>query len=197
MNAEDRIRIGLIVGLGLAIAVAAWHRRQGVKSGERLNRREEGLIVLVALRLFGLSLWGGTLAYVIEPEWMWWSELPLPHWVRRMGAVSGILSMGLLYWTFRHLGKNLTDTVVTRAKHTLVTTGPYRWVRHPFYGAVALVVVSAFLLTANWFIALLGVGVLVLLVIRTRKEEQKLIERFGGEYRSYMERTGRFVPRGE
>ena len=44
----------------------------------------------------------------------------------------------LLIWTLRSLGPNLTDTVVTRQAHTLVTRGPYRWVRHPFYGCMAL-----------------------------------------------------------
>ena len=51
------------------------------------------------------------------------------------------------------------------------------------------------LLTANWLLALLGVLAFSMMVIRTRIEEEKLIERFGDEYRSYMERTGRFLPR--
>jgi protein-S-isoprenylcysteine O-methyltransferase Ste14 len=36
--------------------------------------------------------------------------------------------------------------------------------------------------------------VLVLLVVRTRTEEEKLLARFGDAYRSYMDRTGRFLP---
>ncbi len=44
--------------------------------------------------------------------------------------------------TLRSLGKNLTDTVVTRRAHTLVTSAPYRWVRHPFYDALALAVLA-------------------------------------------------------
>ena len=51
-----------------------------------------------------------------------------------MGALGGCL----IVWAFRSLGPNLTDTVVTRRHHTLITRGPYRWVRHPFYDAVAL-----------------------------------------------------------
>ena len=62
----------------------------------------------------------------------------------------------LLFWTFHSLGKNLTDTVVTRREHTLVTHGPYRWVRHPFYDVVLLWGLSMSLLTANWLMALLG-----------------------------------------
>ena len=97
--------------------------------------------------------------------------------------------------TFRTLGKNLTDTVVTRAAHTLVTRSPYRWVQHPFYLATALAVVANSLVTASWFLALTGGLLFGLLVLRTRIEEEKLIERFGEDYNEYMNRTGRFLPR--
>jgi len=57
----------------------------------------------------------------------------------------------LLVWMFRTLGRNLTDTVVTRKEHTLVTTGPYRWIRHPFYTSAGLLGVANSLAAANWF----------------------------------------------
>ena len=101
----------------------------------------------------------------------------------------------LVVWTFRCLGKNLTDTVVTRQEHTLVTRGPYRWVRHPFYDSAALLMVAISLIASNWFLFLTGVVAVSLLIIRTRTEEQKLVARFGDSYRLYMQQTGRFVPR--
>jgi acetamidase/formamidase len=101
-----------------------------------------------------------------------------------------------VYWTFSNLGPNLTDTVVTRRVHTLVTLGPYRWVRHPFYGSVTLLIVALALLAANWFFLLMGSAAVALLVIRTRREEELLVARFGDSYRGYMARTGRFLPRG-
>ena len=102
---------------------------------------------------------------------------------------------GLLLWTFRHLGRNLTDTVVTRREHTLVTHGPYRWVRNPFYDSVALLLLASAVVTANGFLFVMGGLVFVLLVLRTRTEEDKLLARFGNAYERYMARTGRFVPR--
>ena len=66
----------------------------------------------------------------------------------------------MLIWTMHTLGKNLTDTVVTRKDHTLVTGGPYRFVRHPFYCATILVVPAISTLAANWFLLLIGVSVL-------------------------------------
>jgi protein-S-isoprenylcysteine O-methyltransferase Ste14 len=68
-------------------------------------------------------------------------------------------------------------------------------VRHPFYTSFLVSIVAVGLVTANWFIALAGLLPWWLLVLRTRIEEEKLIERFGDEYRRYMERTGRFWPR--
>jgi protein-S-isoprenylcysteine O-methyltransferase Ste14 len=100
-----------------------------------------------------------------------------------------------MYWTLSSLGKNLTDTVVTRKAATLVTHGPYRWVRHPFYVTAALLMASVTVLTANWLIGLTSLIVLSLLAVRTPKEEAMLIERFGEQYRDYMAKTGRFVPR--
>jgi protein-S-isoprenylcysteine O-methyltransferase Ste14 len=97
-------------------------------------------------------------------------------------------------WTFRTLGKNLTETVVTRKEHTLVTTGPYRWIRHPFCVAAALAFLGNSLAAANWFLFVTGGVAVLLLVIRSRKEEENLIARFGDDYRNYMQRTGRFVP---
>jgi protein-S-isoprenylcysteine O-methyltransferase Ste14 len=97
--------------------------------------------------------------------------------------------------TPRNLGKNITDTVVTRKEHFLVTTGPYRFVRHPFYLAFALAMLANSLVTANWFVFVTGAVVFLLLVLRTSKEEEKLIERFGDAYWKYMATTGRFWPR--
>ena len=47
----------------------------------------------------------------------------------------------------------------------------------------------------NWFIALLGVLAFIAMATRTSKEEANLIEKFGDEYRVYMQRTGRFLPK--
>jgi protein-S-isoprenylcysteine O-methyltransferase Ste14 len=95
----------------------------------------------------------------------------------------------------RSLGKNLTDTVVTRKQHTLVTIGPYQWVRHPFYVCAALLVVTVSLVTANALFLIAGGLVLTLLGLRTPIEERFLLNRFGDDYRQYMNRTGRFLPR--
>jgi len=137
----------------------------------------------------------GLVAYMINPRSMEWSSIGLPTWLRWAGVGAGLLAMPLLLWTLVNLGRNLTDTVVTRRVHTMVSTGPYRWVRHPFYVAVALCAVANGLAAANWFLLVAGCVVVTLLVVRTRTEEEKLLQRFGDSYRTYIEQTGRFLPK--
>lgn len=155
---------------------------------------EPSFLVELALRPVALVRMIGVVAFVVDPASMAWSQVSLPSWLRWSGVALGVTAAALLIWVFRSLDTNLTDTVVTRAAHTLVTSGPYRWVRHPFYVATALALTADSLVTANWFLAVTGALVVGLLVLRTRTEEEKLLERFGDDYRTYMDRTGRFLP---
>jgi len=195
MDHEQIFRIILILGFAVIVPIGAYHRIKSQATGEKLDRRQEGIFILVTLRPIGIAFMAGLVTYMINPALMAWSSVALSNWLRWSGVVIGITGGLLLAVTFKTLGKNLTDTVVTRAAHTLVTRGPYRWVRHPFYLATALAVVANTLVTANWFLALTGGITFGLLVLRTRIEEEKLIERFGDDYKEYMKRTGRLLPR--
>jgi protein-S-isoprenylcysteine O-methyltransferase Ste14 len=108
----------------------------------------------------------------------------------------GVATIGLLLWIHRALDKNFSTTARIRADHTLITSGPYRWVRHPMYPVLMLFSLAAFLLSANWFIGAPPI-LIVALIMATRppKEEQLLIAKFGDQYRAYMQQTGRFLPR--
>lgn len=191
---DHPFRLVLIVGACLLLPIMLYHRLQA-HTGETLDRRQEGLPILITLRPVGFAMMAGLIAYMINPASMAWSSFPSPVWLRWVGVGIGGLAGVMLLWTLSSLGKNLTDTVVTRRVHTMVASGPYRWVRHPFYICVALTIVANGLVAANWFLLGAGAVVAALLVVRTRREEQKLIERFGDSYRGYMERTGRFLPR--
>ena len=195
MISENPYRIAVVVVMVLTVAVTAYHRLQAASSGEKISRKDEGYFFAAVLRLSGLCLFVATLAYVIIPASVQWASFPLPMWFRWLGIVTGILCSFMMYWTLSSLGKNLTDTVVTRAEATLVTHGPYRWVRHPFYVTTALLMASVTVLAANWLIGVGSLLVLGLLAVRTPKEERMLIEKFGQQYRDYTEKTGRFFPR--
>ena len=188
-------RLAVLAIFVLSTAIAGYYGIQSDKSGETISRDEEGRILFWLIRLSGLLLFVGTLLYLVNPRLMAWASVPLPEGVRPAGAILGLCSVPFLYWTLSTLAKNLTDTVAIRKHHTLVTSGPYRWVRHPYYLSLLLLVCGTSLAAANWFIGATGLIVFCLLAIRAPIEERKLTERFGEEYRSYMKRTGGFFPR--
>jgi protein-S-isoprenylcysteine O-methyltransferase Ste14 len=194
MDEELTFRLLLGTGFAIVLPILIWHRLKA-RTGEKLDRLQEGLFILVAVRLVGLVGMIGFITYFFHPAAMQWAAIPLPAWLRWTGVGVGLFAAVMLFWTLRNLGRNLTDTVVTRKQHTLVTTGPYRWVRHPFYVTGVLAVLGNSLVAANAFF--LGAGLLMFLLwaIRSRKEEENLIARFGDDYRNYARRTGRFLPR--
>ena len=195
MDADAVFRPYVIAIFVVVLMIALPFRIKSQSTGEQLDRMQEGLFILVTLRLAGAALWFGAIAFMINPAWMAWASLPFPNGIRWAGVVVGLVTPLLLLWTLNTLGPNLTDTVVTRRAHTLVTRGPYQWVRHPFYDCMALFMVSTALMMANWFVLAMGVAGFTILAARSRTEEEKLLERFGEPYRAYQARTGRFLPR--
>jgi protein-S-isoprenylcysteine O-methyltransferase Ste14 len=193
MDQEYRFRNALIVGLLVVFPIILYHRIRA-HTPEPLDRRQEGMFILATLRPVGLVMAVTLITYLVNPARMAWSAIALPVWVRWSGVAMIAAAGALLFWTLHSLGTNLTDTVVTRTGATLVVKGPYRWVRHPFYDTVGLLLIAISLVAANWFLLLASAIVLLLLAARTPREEEKLVARFGDEYRSYMARTNRFVP---
>lgn len=185
--------------IALFIAVAAFRLHYHLKAGtfrERQYTRTEGRLVAALRGLLGIPFYIGVFAYMISPQWMTWSALSLSTWPRWVGVGMGAATVLLLLWVNHALSRNFSPTLRIRKAHTLVTHGPYRWVRHPMYTVSLLMVIAAFLLSANWFVGLTGIlAMTVLMVVRTPKEEAQLLEKFGDEYREYTRRAGRFLPR--
>jgi protein-S-isoprenylcysteine O-methyltransferase Ste14 len=195
MPDDHTLRWWLLGGLLVAFPIVAYHRIRAHRSDDALDRRQEGLFILLTLRPVAFVFLIGLGLYLSNPARMAWSAVPLPLWVRWSGVAMVCMTSPLLLWTLHCLGANLTDTVVTRRVHTLVIDGPYRWVRHPFYDAVALLLLGVSLATANWFVLAAGAAVFILLAVRARTEERMLVARFGDDYRRYMDHTNRFLPR--
>jgi protein-S-isoprenylcysteine O-methyltransferase Ste14 len=189
-----RILAGLILFTGIGIS-SYFRRKADRESGEKISRNVDGSVMMTVIKIGGLILWLSPLVYLINPQWMAWSKIGLPEWVRWLGVGIGILCTVGIYWLFSSIGSGITPTSATRKQHTLVTSGPYRWVRHPLYTVGSSMFISFGMMADNWFIAALGILTFILMAIRTPKEEANLIEKFGDEYRDYMKRTGRFFPK--
>jgi protein-S-isoprenylcysteine O-methyltransferase Ste14 len=151
--------------------------------------------MMTFIRIGGLILWLSPFVYLINPAWMAWSKIGLSEWVRWLGVGLGILCTLGIYWLFSNIGSGITPTSATRKEHKLVTSGPYRWVRHPLYTFGSSMFVAFGMMADNWFIAVLGLLAFIGMAIRAPKEEANLIEKFGDEYREYMKHTGRFLPK--
>ncbi len=197
MNSELGFRIAFTLAFLINIAVVFMQRlraqRAGDRAGDRLDRGKEGALLL--LRLSGLALWLAWFAYIINPEWLAWAHLGLPGWLRWAAAALALIALPpFAFWTMRAIGTNITDTVDIRTQHRLVTSGPYRWMRHPFYTLTFSLSIALGVLAANWLMLGLTAVVMIYIVLRLPKEEAMLIERFGDEYRQYMKHTGRFLP---
>lgn len=194
---DDNIFRLLILGLTvIALGVSVYYRRRAARVGnDRIERTQEGVPQMILLRAAGLGMWVSVLVYIINPAWIAFAAIPLPEWLRWFGFFLSAAALPLLVWMFRSLGNNITDTVQTRQNAQLVTNGPYRWIRHPLYTFGTLFFVGLTLMSANALILLFGAVALTILALRTPIEEARLIETFGDEYRAYMDRTGRFVPR--
>jgi protein-S-isoprenylcysteine O-methyltransferase Ste14 len=194
---EDLVFRLIFIGIfATALAMSTYFRRLARKSGGVIPRHREGTLALILRSALALSLLSAILLYAFLPHWLDWSALPLPAWVRWLGAALGVAGLPLLWWVLRSIGANISETVLTKTGHKLVTVGPYRWVRHPLY-AVALIEILAFgLIAGNWLMALLWlIGVLALRYVVIPIEEANLIAAFDAEYERYRETTGALMPR--
>ncbi|HJS20314.1 MAG TPA: isoprenylcysteine carboxylmethyltransferase family protein [Anaerolineales bacterium] len=193
---ENVFRILAAIVLLSGMGISSYFRRKADRdSGEKISRKVDGTPMMTVIKVGGLILWLSPFVYLINPAWMAWSKIGLPEWARWLGVVLGVLCVAGIYWLFSSIGSGITPTSATREQHTLVTNGPYRWVRHPLYTIGSSLFVAFGMMADNWFIAALGILAFIGMAIRTPKEEANLIEKFGDEYREYMNQTGRFLPK--
>lgn len=178
-----------LVGLRIYYHV---HARTWDRSGSQPESR-----AITVLRLFvGLPMILATLTYLVWPRIFACADFPLAGAWRIAGGVLASGALPLIWWVQHHLGRNFSSELRIRPDHRLVTSGPYRYVRHPMYSVMVVTFAGYLLLTANWFLAGFGLAILLLVMLfRTPREEAMLVAAFGDRYRDYMARTGRYLPR--
>ncbi|OGO15050.1 MAG: hypothetical protein A2Y93_14035 [Chloroflexi bacterium RBG_13_68_17] len=200
MDIENVFRIGFWTLLAGVLVMRGFFATQVRRAGERLLPDEaavqrEGRLAFAIRFLSFFVLIGILIAYAVNPPWIRALSIPLPAWLRWAGLALGLLSLALWVWTQQALGAHWSAQLQLRQDHQLITTGPYTHVRHPLYTAMVGWAVGLALVTANWiFVGLAALSAAVFFV-RVPREEQMMLERFGDDYRSYMQRTGRVLPR--
>lgn len=138
-----------------------------------------------------------SLTLLISHGW-WLSQsdgVPLETVGLWLGALCMGVSLPLLYWVHHSLGTYFSARLVLQPVHSIVQSGPYRWIRHPMYSVGFLYLIGAGLLSSSWTIGILPtLSFTVLVWIRVQDEEEMLCD-FSPEYVSYIKRTGRFLPK--
>ena len=195
MTDTDLARLLLTAVLAVALLGAIAMRAAGVRAAGELPRSVDGRAIASAIRVLALAFYGGLLLFLVWPPGVAWAAVDVPRWARWAGAAFMAGGFGLALWSRWTLGASSTLTSVPAPHASLVTGGPYRWLRHPIYTAAFLLIPGVAGLTANLFILAAGLGALAVLVVRTPREEALLLEKFGDDYRAVMDRTGRWLPR--
>jgi len=194
-----------VIFFSFAYVMTAYTKKAKARKEDKATRiklhNESEVPLLLKLRgIFGIPFYLGVLVWIFAPKFMEWSAILLPVWVHWTGLALGILSVSLNAWSHKTLSTKLGedfDPLLRLLKvPALVKDGPYTNMRHPIYLAFLLMQISVLLLTSNWFIGLCGIAIIIsVIAIRVPEEEKLLIEQFGDEYREYMKRTGRYLPR--
>ena len=109
-----------------------------------------------------------------------------------VGFLLCLCGFAFAVWARFHLGRNWGQPMTLKQGHELVTTGPYRFVRHPIYTGILLAMLGSTIVTPFWivaFICLTGY-----FVYSARTEERIMISQFPGQYPEYKKRTKMLVP---
>ena len=201
MNENNTFKLLFLVLFILVLIVRAYFsikQRQIGQSSWSVNEdavSREGRWSLLLRPVGFLIMIGLIVLYFIEPSGLEWLFLPLPSWLRFSAVLLGVAGILLLVWVHRALGIQWSTTLQFKEEHTLNTSGPYEFIRHPMYASLFLFFLGLSILSSFWP---LMAPVVIFLLFFNRimgREESMMIDQFGEEYRVYMKRTGRFLPR--
>ncbi len=155
----------------------------------------EGWLSLILRPITFLGMLVLVVLYALSNAESGWLFISLPSWLRWLGVGLGIVSIPLMVWVHDTLREFWSTTLQIQDRHELITEGPYHWVRHPMYTTLLMLFVGLSLISAVWPFLVLAIGMGPFFNRVAGKEEAMMIEQFGDEYRSYMQRTERFTPR--
>jgi protein-S-isoprenylcysteine O-methyltransferase len=196
MSEQPILRVFFFALFLVALIISGFYRRRARARSGTIARSQEGGLAVLGRLIIVLPLLASLLLYPFAPRTMAWASLDVPDWVRGLGVFLGLLVIPLIVWVFRSIGANISETVLTKADHHLVTQGPYRWVRHPLYTTGLLLIFSLALVAGSWFLAGLSlVGLLVFRLVVIPAEERNLTTKFGSAYTDYQARSGALFPK--
>jgi protein-S-isoprenylcysteine O-methyltransferase Ste14 len=181
---------GGILKLLLFAALSGWLLRISWKS----------LRVARSHGFYRFFAWEAILALILINSGQWFSDpfaiLQIVSWAFLLVS---LFLLGQGFYLIRIAGKpdgrRQDDTLLSFEKTSaLVTSGIFRYIRHPLYGSLLFLSWGAFLKELNWYSACLVLGASFLLVKTARADEAECVRYFGSPYEEYMRRTKMIVP---
>ncbi len=156
--------------------------------GKGGRQRDRGSRVLIAIS-FGAAIAAASSATSVAPS------LRIPGAVQVFGVVVMWAGLATRVWAVAALGGAFRTTVEVDRDQAVVTTGPYKWIRHPSYAGLLLIVAGLGLALGNW-LSMVACLVLPLpaLAWRIHVEEAELRRVLGDAYRAYQTSTARLIP---
>jgi len=187
MGLIDYLFFALLAAVGLLRLIELRISRQNQKrmlAGGAVPVREPQFKLIVAIHV-GVLI-GAALEVILL-------QRPFLPWFGAVMFVLFILSNLIRLWVVRALGPLWSVQVMNSTRLGVVTTGPFRFVRHPNYTGVLLEVISLPLIHTAWITAILAVlGYANALTLRIRSEEEVLMA--NPDYRAAMANKPRFLP---
>lgn len=158
---------------------------------ERNVRKERIYRVIIAAATLALAI---AFCFAIRPQWFNFAQYKENYFWNAVGNIFILTAMFVWGWSKKSLGLNWSSHIASRQNHTLTESGPYKYVRHPIYTAYILLAFGVSFATANCFVSIPFVILMMLTVIRVGAEEKFMVATLGDKYQSYIQRTGKFFP---
>ena len=136
----------------------------------------------------------GLILYLLSPPWWTWTIIPLGEWIQWSGIAIALVPIFFLIWVHRHLDRQWSIALELREDHQLITSGPYRYVRHPMYLGIFVYTMGLMMVSLDVLVVLFFAFTIWVNYRRIPREEQMLVQEFGDEYIEYIKRSGRLLP---
>jgi len=114
--------------------------------------------------------------------------------IRIAGLCFYLIFSWVQVWATKVLGKNYSQYVVVRKDHSLITSGLFKFIRHPQYASQFLMDFGGAVATLSFVLAPLSIILLPFLFLRASLEDKLLEKHFNGEFQNYKSKSGMFLP---
>jgi protein-S-isoprenylcysteine O-methyltransferase len=186
--------INIIIGLNIIATFAAniGAAKKGVKNKIGVYKEKPKTYLqtlplylsMITLAVLIVSLFQiGTLDY--KPEY---------QTIRIIGLLVYLSFSWVQIWATKDLGENYSQDIAIKKDHKLITSGPFKFVRHPQYFSQFLLDIGAAAATLGFILAPLALIQIPFLFLRASLEDKLLAKHFGNSFNEYKKKSGMIFP---